>query len=68
MQPAALTVPRFVTLPAKPAAHTVQDVTEALPMAGVETPAGQGEQASGKPLDDHDPSAAERVSRAGAPK
>jgi hypothetical protein len=28
MQPAALTVPRFVTLPAKPAAHTVQDVTD----------------------------------------
>ena len=67
-QPAALAVPRLVTLPAKPGAQTVHAAIEALPMEGVETPAGQGEHASGNPLDDHDPSTGERVIVAVLPK
>jgi hypothetical protein len=46
----------------------VHAAIEALPTDGVETPAGQDEQARGKPLDDHVPSVAERVKDAVAPK
>jgi hypothetical protein len=40
-QPAALEVPALVTMPAKPAAHTVHAATEPLPAVGVETLAAQ---------------------------
>ena len=36
MQPDALEVPGFVTVPAKPGAHTLQAATEVLPVADAE--------------------------------